>query len=269
MSTFLKRLFGIFLVLLALAGLILSIYGFWRISGLKETLIPKVESWFQLVDDTLNTTNQALDVVESTLGTVSSNISSIQDALLTLAQSFHGVDPLLDSLSTLTGKTLPDTLTSTHTSLVTAQTTAKTIEDILSLITRIPLMPGDPYNPEVPLYTSLGQVASDLDKIQPQLKIMDQELVNSKTNLSGLESDITQVSQDLMQINRNLASAVDTVNQYRELTNKLQTRLNDLRAQIPGWISIAIIFLAFILFWIAVYQVDLFFRGIKLIRLKG
>lgn len=269
MSTFFRRLSGVFLILLALAGLGVSMYGMWRVIGLKENLIPRIGSGLDLVRESLTTTNQALNVVDSTLETVSKNISTMRDALQTLAQSVHDANPTLESLSTLTGKTLPDTITATQASLVTAQTTAKTIEDILSLITRIPLMPGDPYNPEVPLYISLGQVATDLDKIQPQLKTMEKNLVDSSASLSSLESGILQVSQDLLKINTNLSDARQVVIQYRDLIKKLQNSLDSLEMQIPGWISIFTGFLIFILFWIVVYQVDLFIRGIKLIRTEG
>ena len=268
MSTFFRRPSGVVLILLALAGLIVSMYGMWRVIGLKENLIPKIESGLDLVRESLNTTNQALNVVDSTLETVSQNITTMRDALQALAQSIHDASPTFGSLSTLAGKTLPDTLTATQASLVTAQTTAKTIEDILSAITRIPLMPGEPYNPEVPLYVSLGQVASDLDEIQPQLKTMQQDLVESKMDLYALESDTLKVSEDLLKINTNLADAEQVVNQYQELIKKLQTSLDAVEMQIPGVISISTGFLIFILFWIVLYQFDLFLRGIKLIRAK-
>jgi len=266
MNTTFRRLFGVFLVLLALAGLIVTVYSLQRVFGLKEALSPRIEAGLELADESLRITNQAIDVVNGTLKTASLNITSMRDALLTLAQSVHDAVPILNSLSTLTGKTLPDTITATQASLVTAQTTAKTIEDILQVITRIPLMPGEPYDPEVPLHIALGQISTDLDKINPQLDTMEKDLADSKKSLNALESDILQINQDLLRINGNLAAAVDILSQYRDLINNLQARLVTLKEQIPGWIAAITIFLVFILVWIAIYQVDLLIRGYKLIR---
>lgn len=269
MNTTFRRLSGVFLVLLALAGLVVTVYSLQRVFGLKEALSPRIEAELELADESLRITNQAIDVVEAALKTASSNISTMRDALLTLAQSVHDAVPILNSLSTLTGKTLPDTITATQASLITAQTTAKTIEDILQVITRIPLMPGEPYDPEVPLYIALGQITKDLDKINPQLNAMDKDLADSKTSLAALENDIIQITQDLQLINGNLNDAVKVLSQYRNLVNRLQTRLDTLKGQIPGWIAAITIFLVFILVWIAIYQVDLLIRGYKLIRAQS
>jgi methyl-accepting chemotaxis protein len=268
MPTILRRLFGGFLILLALAGLIATIYSLQGITQLKNALIPKIEAGFEVADQTLDLTTQALDVIEKTLQTTSLNVTSMRAALLTLAQSVHDTSPILESLSTVTGETLPDTITATQTSLVTAQTTAKTIEDLLRLITSIPLMPGDPYNPRVPLYTALGQISNNLNEINPKLLEMKQNLGEAETNLTDLEGDILKIDQDLLQINENLSASIEITRQYRELTQDLQTRLDTLKSQVPGWIAAGTAFLIFILAWVAVYQVDLLIRGYRLIRLK-
>ncbi len=269
MPTSYRRFFGIILVVLALAGLSISAVSIYGLSQLKGLLIPKLESGLELVDEALVTTDQALDVLASTLKTVNINVSKMREALITIGQSVHDAVPILTSLSTLTGETLPDTISATQASLTTAQTTAKTIEDILRVISRIPLMPGEPYNPEVPLNTSLGQVAADLDKIKPQMVTIEQDLKDSKTNLSGLEADIIQVSLDLLLIKNDLDAATEVINQYHALIDKVQIRLDSLRTQIPNWISVLIGFLLFLLAWVVIYQVDLLVRGIKLIRVKG
>lgn len=266
MSKFFRLLPGFSLVLLAVIGLGISIFCLWHLFGLKDRIISQINAGIELAGNTLSTTSQALDVLENTLNTVSADISSTREALLTLAQTIHDAIPLISSLSTLTGKTIPDTLTATQDSLATAQTTAKTIEDILRLITRIPLITSAPYNPQVPLYIALGQVAADLDRIQPQLQTMQQDLTDSRANLSALELDIFMVSQDLLQINQNLAEALKVVSQYKELVNALQIRLDGIQRQVPGWVSIATNLSGFVLIWIAFYQVDLLIRGIKLIR---
>jgi hypothetical protein len=269
MSIFYRRLSGIFLVILSLVGLSISAFSLWGLSQLKGSIVPKIESGLDLVDEALVTTDQALNVLDSTLKTVNINVTKMREALDTLGQAVHDTVPILTSLSTLTGETLPDTISATQASLTTAQATAKTIEDILRVISRIPLMPGEPYNPEVPLNTALGQVAADLDKIKPQMTTIEQDLKDSKTNLSGLEADIIQVSLDLLLIKNDLAAAAEVINQYHALIDKVQIRLDAVRTQIPYWISVMTGFLFFLLAWIVIYQVDLLVRGIKLIRIRS
>jgi hypothetical protein len=263
-----RRLPGVFLVILALIGLILSAFSIWGIIQIQEMLVPKIESGLDLVDEALVTTEQALDVLDSTINTVSNNILRMREALVTLAQSVHDAVPILESLSTITGETIPETITATQASLTTAQTTAKTIEDILGLISRFPLMPGDPYNPKVPLNIALGQVVADLDKISPQMLTIEQNLKDSKKNLYSLEADILQVALDLIHINTELTAATEVIDQYRLLIDQVQLRLESVRAQLPNWVSTIAAFFLFLLAWIVIYQVDLLIRGIRLIRLE-
>jgi uncharacterized phage infection (PIP) family protein YhgE len=269
MSATFRRLSGGLLVLLALAGLIVTIYSLQSVLKIGEVLSPKIESGFEMATHSLELTSQALDVVEETLNTTSLNLTSMRAALLTLAQSVHDASPILDSLSTITGETLPDTITATQTSLATAQTTAKTIEDFLRVITSIPLMPGEPYNPKVPLHTALGQISADLNEINPQLAEMDENLGEARTNLKALESDIVKINLELLWISEKLPAAVETTRQFSELVSDLQARLEALKSQVPGWIAAGTAFLVFILAWIAIYQVDLLVRGYRLIRLKA
>ena len=266
MFTTSRRIFGFFLVILALAGICISAWSIRGVIQLKGSLAPKIEVGIDLLDEALTTTDQALDVLDSTLQTINTNVLKMREALDTLGQSVHDAVPTLTSLSTLTGETLPDTISTTQSSLATAQTTAKTIEDILRVISRIPLMPGDPYNPEVPLDVTLGQVAADLENIKPQLTTIEQNLKDSKKNLSGLEADIIQVSLNLLLIKDDLAAAANVIDQYHTLIADVQTRLVSLRTILPTWVSTLTGFGLFILAWIVIYQVDLLIRGIRLIR---
>jgi chromosome segregation ATPase len=266
MFTSSRRIFGIFLAILALLGIFFSAWSIWGVIQLRGTLTPKIEAGIDLVDKALTTTDQALDVLDSTLKTINTNVLKMREALDTLGQSVHDAVPILTSLSTLTGETLPDTISATQSSLTTAQTTAKTIEDILRVISRIPLMPGEPYNPEVPLDTTLGQVAADLENIKPQLTTIEQDLKDSKANLSGLEADIIQVSLNLLLIKDDLAAAADVIDQYHTLIADVQTRLDSLKTKLPTWVSILTGFVLFLLAWIVIYQVDLLIRGIRLVR---
>ena len=269
MSATSRKLLGGFLVLLAIAGLIVTIYSLQSLLKVDEVLSPKIESGFEMAGHSLELTTQALDVVEETLNTTSLNITSMRAALLTMAQSVHDASPILGSLSKVTGETLPDTITATQASLETAQTTAKTIEDFFRVITSIPLMPGEPYNPKVPLDTALGQISADLSEINPQLAEMDENLGEAQTNLKALESDLVKINLELLWINEKLTAAVEVIDQYRDLIEDLQEGLDRLKSQVPGWIAAGTAFLVFILAWVAIYQVDLMVRGYRLIRLKA
>jgi hypothetical protein len=95
---------------------------------------------------------------------------------------------------------------------------------------------------------------------------IEQDLKDSKTSLSGLEADIIQASLNLLLIKDDLAAAADVIAQYHTLIADVQTHLDSLKTKLPTWVSTMTGFVLFLLAWIAIYQVDLLIRGIRLIR---
>jgi hypothetical protein len=269
MSTTLRRILGIFIILVSAASLVVSIYGLWRVLGLKAYLTPRIDSAFDTASNFLDTTSLALDGIEAALQTANDNITSTITALTTLAESTHHMAPLLDSLSSLTGTAIPETVKSTRTSLISARTTAKTIEDILLVITKIPFIPGEPYSPKVPLYEALDEISTNLGEVLPELAKIEKYLKLSKSDTNTLEQDITQIAKDLKGINAHITTGLEVIGLYRNLIIDLQNQVQSLREQIPGLLTLLTGFLLFVLGWIAVYQVDLLLRGIRLLRSKA
>ena len=265
MRSFLKKFIGGLLVIISILSLGYSVFLARQIWVMKQPVTDSLISGLALVSDTLDTTNQALTVVDQTLQTIQTNVTTLEWAMLIMAQSIHDTLPMMDTLVSLTGDLLPSTITSTVTSLNSAQASAKLIDSMLTAVTKIPFFPGGAYNPEVPLDVALAQVAANIDDLQPSLKALEESLTATEVNLQQIEIGTTAISQDVSSINQNLEDASQVLSDYQVEVNDLSGRINRLQQRLPGYIDSLVRILLFTIAWVAIAQLGLLVQGLDLV----
>jgi hypothetical protein len=110
----------------------------------------------------METTVQALEVAQASLKSSIESVTSVENTLNATATTIETSGPMLDTLAGLMKDDLPTTISSTQTSLISAQESARIIDTVLRALTRIPFVSNDLYNPPVPLHIALGQVSTSL-----------------------------------------------------------------------------------------------------------
>ena len=264
MRLFLRRSIGILLVLISILSLGYSIFLGRQIWVLRQPVTENMITNLELVSATLDTTNQALTVVDETLQTIQANVTTLESATMVMAQSVHDTLPMVDTLVDLTGESLPTTITSTVTSLNSAQASAKLIDSMLTAVTKIPFFPGGAYNPEVPLDVALAQVSASIDNLQPSLTALEGSLFESKTNLQQIETEIATISQDVGLISQNLEDASKILSDYQAEVADLTKRVDRLQQNIPNTITTLARIFIFTIAWLAIAQLGLLVQGLDL-----
>ena len=196
---------GIVLVVAAIAGMLISIYGIygvWRIEkDVKASLLNAVD----LLDTTLKATHDGLTIASTSLDKANDSLVSLVSVVRATGQSIEDTVPLLDSLEKMTTEDLPNALASTQTALQSAQASAQVIDNTLSLLTAIPFLSTPSYKNQPPLGTAFGGVADSLDPMIESLSSMDESLQDSRNN-------IKEVNQAFGDIADNLASMETSLN---------------------------------------------------------
>ena len=263
MSSRLRRILGYLMMIVALVGVIFTIYlGFriWRVRpALKEIAVSNIS----LIKDMVRTTNDLLEIVNGTLSNASSELDVLLKSLLSLSNILQDTEPLIDSIQELTGTTLPGTIDATQVSLTTAQESADIIDNLLRALSRIPFFPGDPYNPDVPLSESLAQISNSLEEIKPSMMNIQTNLDSTKENIGQIDTNLTDISENARQISQNLTDAQETIQQYQRYMTEAETRLDKAEEAAPTWINRIAGGLVIFLTLIAFSQVGLFLQGIQ------
>jgi hypothetical protein len=260
-----KRLLGPIFVVAAVIGIAFSVFGLVEVWRLKPTLTQSVVENLALIGQTLSTTEDGLTLVGQLVQTITTDVGSLHTTTQALAQAIHATNPMLDSLSTLAGKTLPSSIDATKTSLASAQGSALLIDNVLSALTSIPFSPVAQYKPAVPLHTALIQISTSLDEIPPSLTTINTSLISGKTNLGEVEVELTNISGTFKEISDNLDSAQKVIEQYKTTTIQIKTNVAAAQLAAPGWIAGMAWASTILLVWVLISQLSLFMQGLELL----
>lgn len=261
-----RRLFGFLLIVAAAAGFIFSAVGLFGIWRYRPVVTQKVVDTLALFDQALNTTQDGFAIVGQVVQTTTVDIASLQTTIQVLARSIHDTNPMLDSLTSLTGADFPAALAATQTSLASAQSSALLIDNVLATLTSIPLLKVDAYKPDVPLHTALAQVSTSLDSLTPALAMINSSLVNGKTNLGVIETDLNKISEATQGISSALGSARNAIDQYKTVTAQSKEQIETMQRLAPDWLTTIAWILTFILVWLLIAQIGLGAQGLDMLQ---
>jgi septal ring factor EnvC (AmiA/AmiB activator) len=265
-QTLIRRLSLILAAVFCAANLILSLFLMVRTWQARQPLQTTLDQALNRSVSLLLTTDQALQSIETMRKDTLSNLDTLEATALTLSQTAHDTQPLLESLGELTGQTLPETISATQKSLTTAQSSAKLVESILSGISSIPFFPGEPYQPQTPLHLALGQISKDLEKMRPQLEELQTSLVQTQADSAQLESDLIKVAIQIGYLQADLEAIQPILIDYSNQTARLVEQVQALQTNLPGWVNNLAGLLLFVLFWMAVLQGYLCIRSVLWLR---
>lgn len=261
-----KRFIGLAMVLIALPSLVLTLFILIQVWTLQRPVNDSLLSGVDTFIGTLDSASAGLVTMQQSLDTTTQNITDLENTTQSLTRSLHDTGPLMNSLTTLTGKDLPTTINATQQSLNSAESSALFVDDMLSALTRVPFLPVAPYQPQVPLHTAIAQVSTSLDNLSPSLSSIDASLHTTTGNLATIETQTQEMSQSIDKIKRNLTDIKQSVAQYQTTISRLRVQLTDLRAAIPVWVMVATWVSSFVLVWLALVQVGWLIRGVQMLK---
>lgn len=256
---------GALLIIASLAGLIIcvgGIYGAWQVRGL---LVANLESTLNLLDNTMGATGDALIVASDSLGTATRSVDALAATIRTTGKSVNDTLPLIENLTKLTSEDLPGTIRTTQQALNSAQTSARVIDSTLRVVTAIPLLPLEPYDPQVPLSDSLGEVADSLDSLPDSLISMKASLESTQKNMGQIGGQFDSIAADVSEINASLTTAKDVISQYQTVVATLQQQLATTKASLPNYVDIMAWVFTVVLVWLGLTQVGLMMQGFEMI----
>lgn len=263
----LRRIAGILTIILAILSIIISIILTIRLWQIQDPLEGNLLSVLSLVSETLTTTNDGLNLMQDTLDDASQNISTIQDALLAMAQSFNDTGTTLEDLSKLLDEDIPLTISNTQKSLESAEVTAAVIDDIMTALSKIPLI-NITYDPEIPLDVTLDEVSTSLDNIPASLILLSKDLTQTQDSLENFAVEIIELINEMDSLDENIRMTHDVIDQYLEQVNRLNSWVITALDTLPGWMVRASLFITFLMIWLLIIQIGLLLQGLSLLGIE-
>jgi hypothetical protein len=149
--------------------------------------------------------------------------------------------------------------------LRSAAASAKTVDDLLTVLSTIPLLGVEPYNPDVPLNEGFLNVAVSLDGIPDSLVATQKQLIITNGNLEGLEDSFDTMAGDIGQVANSIGNAQSVLQQYKGVIGQLQGSVSWVSSALPSWVQWLRLGLSLLLVWLGIAQLALITQGWELI----
>lgn len=276
MSIF-RRLLGLLVMIAGILGLLLSGAGLAAVWVVKPTVASFASSTIATLDTSLSTSKEVMEITGQALGATVDSVDALATMLETTAVSVEDTQPVLDQINTIMGETLPATLTSATASLKTAQQAAgvldsaiKSLDTFRFVLSATPLLgafveqPTQPYNPQVPLADSLGQVASDLESLPASFTEMSTNLDKADDNLAAIQSSLSTMSDSVSLISKSLSDYEAMINQSKASMDNLKSILSSLQGNLDNILNGAAAVLSLFFFWLFIAQIVILSQGWEL-----
>lgn len=267
MTPTLRRILGIILIISAVGGLLFGLVGMISLWFVKGELTQNLLGTMEVLETTLAATSEGLEIANQSLATSIGSVGALREAVETTAAAIDATTPMMETMITLAGEDLPETVETTQTSLRSAQESARVIDNFLNSISRVPIISGwVDYNPERPLNEALNEVSISMGELPQSLATIEQSLSESSDNLQVIQADISLMVNDLSEIETSLTDGQLVVSEYQAVTADLQSRLDRMQAQIPIWMDTGAWVLTFVLLWSTAGQLGILALGFDMLE---
>jgi methyl-accepting chemotaxis protein len=260
------RTIGFWFTILACLGLLVSVAGItatWLIRPrLSESILRIIDS----LEETLLISRDGLQIMNGTIEDAVENLTIIETTLENLESTIDNITGSLESSAALIGDELPMTMIDTQIALSSAATSAKLIDDTLSIIAMVPFI-GANYQPDVPLSTSLTQVSVSLSEIPDALKTIETDLMDTSEGISAMNQDLSELSGNMSNFEKDLEDAQRVLMDYDTLFTEILDQTNTIHKNLPKSLFLLSLFITGILFSISIIQTLFLLQG--LFYLKG
>jgi methyl-accepting chemotaxis protein len=255
-----KRLLGMLFIILSAVGILFSIAGI----SVTWIMCPKMNhNLMGLLDsfaDTLTTTDNGLTVLNDALQESFTNVELIEHSLKDLNTTIDDLSSSLESSGDLIGDDLRLTILDTQTALSSAADSAVLIDNTLKIIAGIPFI-GANYQPDVPLHTSLEQVAGSLEDVPESLETIEQSLNNTASGLDLLQLNIIALGENITDMDEDLLSAQGVIEDYQDIITEMKQKTEDTRRHLLSYMIIAGLIVSGIFFWLGISLVNVLIKG--------
>jgi methyl-accepting chemotaxis protein len=219
---------GSILTLIALIGIIFSIFGIAVTWYIKPRIQSSVFMLVDSIDQILINTDAGLLVLDNALKGAADNLDIISATLDNLNSTVDSISVSLGSSADLIGGDLRLTIIDTQTALDSAASSAVLIDNTLRIIAALPLMPD--YRPDVPLSISLAQVSESMDDVPESFLNIEQYIRETDEGMLQLKTDVTQLASDIRTYENDLLDASAILTEYDLIIDDLREQLSNFRS---------------------------------------
>lgn len=272
-----RRFLGIIMLVIGLAGIVLSITGAIVGRRLIDAIGDNLDANLRLTVQSVDTIGASLLLTRRTVGQIAAGLDTMEDTADNVAASLDETQPLVDQISRVLSDDVAGGLETFQESLPEMVEVATSIDETLTTLSRfridrtilgVPLRYdlGVDYDPEVPFAETVEKLGASIEGLPGELRVLEGYLDGANENLGAMSGNVRQIGDDIAAVDESvdeleplLDDFIATLTEFGDSTRQSRTTL---AGQIETFQTVWLI----VMVWLALTQVAPLFLGYELVR---
>ena len=208
------RLVGKVMLVIGVVSMIVGAAGAIVGGMLIGSMRHSVDDSLSLTGDTLDTASDSIALSASIVDTLRLSITSVSDALTAVQTSVDDTSGTIGDVGAFLTGPMSDTIQSVSDVFPTLHATANTIDDALSLLSRVPF--GPDYQPDVPFGDTIGNLGDAISPLPDQLATLNTDFTALQTSADDVSTRLATVIDDVSALTDRLDSIDDLLARYAD-----------------------------------------------------
>lgn len=272
-----RRSIGLIIIIIGLSGIILSLLGMRVAPRVIDTFGESLEGNLLLASESLDTVQETLLLARATVAEVTTGLDTVEESAVHLGRTLEQTRPLLDQVSTIASSDVPQGLEDIQETIPDLVQVAAAIDDTLTVLNRfkidetilgIPIRYdlGIDYTPTIPFDQSVEQIGSSFEGIPGRLRNLDGYIKIANENLKLISNDVLAISQDLDDVNFQIAELNPLLDDYLRIVVELNDSTRQTRQILLAELAAVKRIINIALTWVALSQIAPLYLGLEFLR---
>jgi methyl-accepting chemotaxis protein len=271
-----RRLLGIVMLVIGLAGVVLSIAGANAGRRLIGDMGTTLDSNLQLTVQSLETVNSTLVLTKATVRQLSQSLDTMETTASNVGTSLSDTQPMLEQIAEITSSDLAEGLETFEASLPDLIEVADTIDQTLTTLSRfridrtilgIPLRYdlGINYDPEVPFSQSVEEIGASIEGLPEQLRELEIYFEVANDNLGAISENMTEIAGDLAVVNDSVDDLEPLLDEFMVTITEFSDSTRQMRVTYRQQLETFQTVWTVVMVWLALTQVAPLYLGYELV----
>lgn len=274
-----KRILGIVLLLVGLGGVGLSVAGTVVTWQVVESAGTSLDQNLQLLSQALDNVHSTITLIKTAIGQTNTGLTTVNTTVTHLAQTVNQTRPLMTQVNDIVSEEVPDSLIAVQATIPHMAEVAGTIDTALATLSNFQFeqeilgLPisfdlGIEYDPEQRFDDSITAMGDSLDGLPEQMQTLSIYLGVADDNLSQISRDITQIANNLEEINGSVGQVQPLLDEYLRIITETNDNIRLVRSNLPTHFTQLKTILLVIFVWIGLTQIAPLYLGWEMVRDK-
>ena len=260
-----RRIIGVLMLVIGIAGIILSIGGIAIGGRVVDQVAVGVEELLSLTSKSLDTLETDLLQAQTVLQDVGKGLDTAGTASADISEFLKTTEPILDTVTGTVGTDIPEGIDSVQQVLSNVAQAAKGIDDTVKAVRDIAGILSIDLDITTSLEEPVGEIGTALSDLSSEIRDLGDNLAKTSQDVATLSQDAHAVANDLAVISDGLAEFSSTLDEDIAVVKEIHDTVRQAQAGVDRQAKMAKLLITILMVWLALAQITPLYLGWELV----